>query len=48
MRWLPVAAALVLLAAGCGSKKEATPKDDPRKVAVAVMGLITANHYAQA
>lgn len=39
--------ALVLATAGCGGKN-AKPKDDPGRFAVTVLGLITANHYAQA
>ena len=51
MRVALAAAALLmsvgLLAAGCGGK-EAKPKDDPGKVALSVLDLITRNHYAQA
>ncbi len=39
--------ALVLATAGCGGKN-AKPKDDPGRFAVTELGLITANHYAQA
>jgi hypothetical protein len=42
-----LAAAAVLVAAGCGGK-DAKPKDDPGKVAVAVLDQITRNHYAKA
>ena len=42
-----LAAAMVLVAAGCGSSS-AKPMDDPAQVAVGVVDLITRNHYAQA
>jgi hypothetical protein len=42
-----LAAAAALATAGCGGK-DAKPKDDPGKVAVAVLDQITRNHYAQA
>jgi hypothetical protein len=47
IRIVTSAAAIVLVAAGCGSAN-AKPKDDPGKVALAVLDLITHNHYAQA
>jgi hypothetical protein len=48
VRLWPVAAAFVLLAAGCGASGDAKPKDDPRQAAVKVMALITRNDYAHA
>jgi hypothetical protein len=42
-----LATAAVLAAAGCGGE-DAKPKDDPGKVAMAVLDQITRNHYAKA
>jgi hypothetical protein len=42
-----LAAAILLVVAGCGSSS-ANPKEDPGRVAVAVLDLITRNQYAQA
>ena len=49
MRILVPALVLVsLLAAGCGSKRNATPKENPRVAAVRVLDQIVHNHYSDA
>src|SRR6478736_3531217 len=49
-RWI-MTSLLVLLAvgaAGCGSKREATPQENPRLAAVRVLDQIVHNHYSDA
>ncbi len=42
------AAAVMLVATGCGASHSSAPTADPKQVAVKVLGLIVHNRYTQA